>query len=255
MSDRALRPGARAWALLTLTEAKLVARDTAGLVIPLGLPMLIMVMNGLGSDGTRLPDFAGLPVLDAYVVPMTIAMVVALIGVVNMPSFLAAYRTTGVLRRLAVTPAHPAMVLFAQVMVSLGQSILGVGLALGVARLAFDVSLPREPLVAVAVFLLMAAAMYALGMLVAAIAPTTNASVAIGLVVFFAIFALGGGFGGRGNLPDFLATAGAYLPFGAGLDLLSASWMGVAPSAGQLAALAVTTVLAGTTAANLFRWT
>ncbi|WP_199431262.1 ABC transporter permease [Qaidamihabitans albus] len=256
MTDRrhAVRPGPGAWALLTLTEGKLVARDTAGLIIPLGLPMLIMVMNGLGADRAGIPEFGGLPALDAYVVPLTIAMVVALIGVVNMPSFLAAYRTTGVLRRLSVTPAHPVMVLVAQVLVSLAQSLLGVALALGLARLAFDVSPPRQLLGAVGVFLLMAAAMYAIGMLVAAVSPTTNASVAIGLVAFFALFALGGGFGGRQNLPDWLATAGAYLPYGAGLDVLSACWTGAGPAGGQLAALAATTVLAGGAAARLFRW-
>ncbi|PRX46734.1 ABC-2 type transport system permease protein [Prauserella shujinwangii] len=249
-----LRPGPRAWVLLILTEGKLVARDTAGLVIPLGLPMLIMVMNGLGSDRAPVPEFGGLPPLDAYVVPLTIAMVVALVGVVNMPSFLAAYRKTGVLRRLSVTPAHPAMVLVAQVVVSFVQSVSGVILALVVARLAFDVTAPRSALAAVGVFLLIAAAMYSVGMLVAAISPTVNSSVAIGLVVFFAFFALGGGFGGRENLPDWLATAGAYLPFGAGMDALGACWTGTGPHGGQIVALTVTAVLAGVASARLFRW-
>ncbi|SFB14395.1 ABC-2 type transport system permease protein [Amycolatopsis marina] len=252
---RAHRPGPAAWAMLTWTEAKLVWRDTSGVIIPLGLPMLIMVMNGLGSDGSAIPEFGGLSAFEAYVVPLTIAMVVALVGVVNMPSFLATYRHTGVLRRLSVTPAHPTLVLLAQVVVSLVQSVIGVLLALGLAVALFDASLPRGLLAAIGVFLLVAAAMYALGTLVAAISPTTNSSIAIGLVVFFAMLAAGGGFGPRENLPTWLATIGEYLPFGAGLDALTATWMGAAPELQHIAVLVGTTVLAAGAAVKLFRWT
>ncbi|MGP4022620.1 ABC transporter permease [Actinomadura sp. 3N407] len=248
------RPSVRAWALLTWTEGKLVTRDTPGLVIPLGLPMLIMVMNGLGAGGRGAERFRGLPALDAYVVPLTMVMVVALIGMVNMPAVLASYRTSGVLRRLEVTPAHPVMVLVAQVVAGLAQVLVGVALALLLARLAFDVSMPRDPLTAIGVFCLVTAAMYAIGMLVAAIAPSTNAAVAIGLVSFFATMALGGGFGSRENLPDGLAALGQYLPFGAGLEALGATWMGVAPDLWHLAALAGAALLAGAAAAKTFRW-
>lgn len=172
-----------------------------------------------------------------------------------MPSFLASYRHTGVLRRLSVTPVHPALVLLAQVVVSLVQSVIGVLLALGLAVAFFDASFPRDVLGAIGMFLLVAAAMYALGTLVAAISPTTNSSIAIGLVLFFAMLAAGGGFGSRENLPTWLATIGGYLPFGAGLDALSAMWIGAAPELQQIAVLAGTTVLAGVAAVKLFRWT
>jgi ABC-2 type transport system permease protein len=244
----------RAWALLTLTEGRLMVRDTAGLIVPLGLPMLIMVMNGAGSDGEGTERFRGLPALDAYVVPLTIVMVVALIGMVNMPAVLAAYRRTGVLRRLSVTPAHPALVLVAQVVVSLAQTLVGVALALLVARLGFQVSMPRGLLSAVGVFVLVTVAMYALGMVVAALAPTPNSAVAVGLVLFFATMAVGGGFGPRENLPGWLAAAGEYAPYGAGLEALSACWTGVPPGLAHLGALAVTAVVAAAVAARTFRW-
>lgn len=247
-------PPARAWALLTWTEAKLVVRDTAGLIIPLGLPVLIMVMHGLGSGGAGRERFRGLPALDAYVVPLVLVMVVALIGLVNMPAVLATYRRSGVLRRLAVTPAHPLMVLAAQVVASLAQVLAGMVLALVVARLAFGVSMPRDALTATGVLCLATAAMYALGMVVAAVAPSANAAVALGLTTFFATMALGGGFTPRENLPGPLAALGEYLPYGAGLEALSDAWTGAAPDWRHLAALAAASVLAGTAAAKVFRW-
>lgn len=248
------RPGLHSWVRLTVTEGKLVFRDTAGIIIPIGLPLLIMVMNGMGDDGGGVPEFGGMSVMAAYIVPLTLVMVSAVVGIVNMPSFLATYRKTGVLRKLSVTPAHPMMVLVAQVLVSLAQTLVGVALALAVAGIAFDVAPPNNVAGAVGVFFLVCAAMYSLGMVVAAISPTTNAALAIGLTFFFATLALGGGFGPRENLPDVLATIGEFLPFGAGLEALSASWIGETPDMVHLGVLAGLTVLATAAAARFFRW-
>lgn len=255
---QAMRPGVDAWTFMTLSEARLVVRDTAGLIIPIVLPLLLLVMNGLGQAGDQqaasIPEFGGLSVMEAIIVPMTLVMIVALVGVVNMPSFLASHRKTGVLRRLSTTPANPAIVLVAQILVSFAQTVIGTTLALGVAVVAFDVGAPRHLGVAIGVFLLLAAAMYAIGALVGALAPTTNAAIAIGLLAFFALMALGGGFGGRQNLPDTLATLGEWLPYGAGIEALSAAWQGATLDPLHLAVLAMTTVIAGSLAVNFFRW-
>ncbi|QFG22493.1 ABC transporter permease [Actinomadura sp. WMMB 499] len=244
----------RAYALLTWTEAKLVARDTAGLIVPLALPTLIMVMNGLGSSEPS-ADFDGLTAFDAYVVPLTLVMIVALIGIVNMPSFVATYRKTGILRRLSVTPANPLAVLAAQAVVSLAHTLAGLALALLLARFAFDAAFPRAPLAAAATFALATAAMFAVGFLVAALAPTPNSAVAIGLLLFFATMATGGGFGPRENLPDWLATIGAHLPYGAALEALTDTWTGEPPELASLAALTITTLACTATATKTFRWT
>ena len=120
---RPARPGLRAWAALVVAEGKMVVRDTAGLVVPLGLPLLILVMYGIGDlNDAVVPGSGGRTVLDLYVVPLVLTIVVGTIGVVNMPSFLAYYRRAGVLKRLSVTPASPAMVLVAQVVVSAAQT-------------------------------------------------------------------------------------------------------------------------------------
>lgn len=252
------RPGLDAWWRLTLTEGKLVARDTAGLVIPLGMPVLILVMAGLGiteeDRAASAPAFNGMSVLEGYIIPMTLAMVVAIIGMVNMPSFLATYRRYGILRRLSATPANPLMVLVAQVLVSLAQTVVGVGLAIGTAVVAFDLELPASSAPTVGAILLTAFAMYGVGMIVAAVSPTPNSSVAIGLVAFFAAMALGGGFGNRDALPERMAEIGGYLPFGAGLDVIGAAWVGESADGAQLAALAVTAAAGTLVGVRLFRW-
>lgn len=146
------------------------------------------------------------------------------------------------------------MVLIAQVIVNVLQSALGITLAAVVARLLFGAKPPIDLGIALGVLVLTAAAMYALGMVVAALAPTPNSAVAIGLVLFLGLGATGGMFGGRGSLPEPVAELGAVLPFGAGVDALSAAWAGQSIEVGSLVSLMVTIAVGGVVAAALFRW-
>lgn len=248
------RPGASAWLKLIVAEAKMVIRDTAGLIIPLGMPLLIMVMQAPSVSGATTDT--GHSALEFYVLPVVFAMVIATIAVINMPSFLATYRKMKVLRRLAVTPASPAMVLVAQMVVSVIQVLIGIGIGIAylVAVIFWDAGLPDSLLMAVLVLVATFAAMYALGMIVTSVAPTPNSSVAIGLIFFFGIAALGGMFGPMENFPEFMQTIGAWLPFGASVEAMQSAWIGETIAWQNWAILAATTVIGGAVAAALFRW-
>lgn len=250
----ARRPGLKAWLRLIQAEARMVVRDTAGLIIPLGLPLLILVMQAISIDETATEVAPGATVLDVYVLPVVLTMVVATVAVINMPSFLATYRKTKMLRRLAVTPASPAMVLVAQFVVSLIQVVIGIGVAIAVGILFFEANLPAHLLTGLLVLAGCCAAMYAVGMIVASVAPTPNSSVALGLVAFFAMAALGGMFGGMQNLPATLAEVGVWLPFGASVEAFQAVWLGEAVQWQNWVSMGVTTLVGGTVAAALFRW-
>ena len=126
----ARRPGPGAWLAMIQCEIKMVARDTAGLVVPIGLPLLILLSASPAAEHVVVN---GRTALDVHVLPLVFTIVMATIGIVNLPSFLALYRRTGILRRLSVTPASPAMVLVAQVVVSALQTLAGVGAAFTVA--------------------------------------------------------------------------------------------------------------------------
>lgn len=248
------RPGPAAWSQLFLAEVRMVARDTSGLIIPIGMPILLLVMNGISQDGDQLLP-GGSIVMNAIITPLTLTMIVALVGVVNMPSFLATYRKYGILRRLAVTPVRPVMVMFSQMAVSLVQVLVGIALTLGIGALFFGVTAPKNLAWALLVGALLVAAMYAVGIFIAAIVPTVNAALALGLVAFFAMLALGGGFGPIANLPAVLATIGEGMPFGAGNQALSAAWTGEQPETAHLIALTAWSVIFGGLAARFFRWT
>lgn len=134
------------------------------------------------------------------------------------------------------------------------QAAVGIAAALTVAISAFDAHPSVHLGAGLCVFVLAMAAMYAVGMVVAAVAPTPNAAVAIGLTAFFAIGALGGMFGGRDALPDAVATIGECLPFGAAVQSMSAAWMGAAVEPVHLVSLGATTAVGTAVSAMLFRW-
>lgn len=247
------RPGLRATGALVRAEMRMVTRDTAGLIVPIALPVLVLVMNGSGTS-TEIVGPGAVTAFDRFVLPLALTMIIAVIGIVNMPSFLALYRKSGVLKRLSTTPIGPAQVLAAQVITSAVQATLGIGIALSTAALLFGVTPPHNPIQVAAIVMLGAAAMYSIGIVVAAVAPTANSAVAIGLTLFLVLGATGGLFGPIADLPGPVAVVGEVLPFGATVTALGSAWAGTPVDIGGLAGLVVA-VIAGTVCAiRLFRW-
>ncbi|HEX8005554.1 MAG TPA: ABC transporter permease, partial [Trebonia sp.] len=133
-----------ALARLTITEAKLFLRDRVGPIWGIGFPMLLLIIFGsIPSFSKPQAAYGGLTVLDVYV-PILILMMLALLSLVAMPLVLAGYREKGTLRRLRTTPAGPARVLAAQLIVNAATVVFTVVLILVVAGLAYSVPLPRQ---------------------------------------------------------------------------------------------------------------
>ena len=95
-------------------------------------------------------------------------------------------------------------------------------------------------------------ALLALGLLVAAVAPTTGVATALFIPLFALVMFLGGVYLPRQMLPEFLIRIGDYTP--PGVQALLDAWSGTSPQPAQLAAMALFTVLAGLAAAKRFRW-
>lgn len=233
-------------------EAKFFLRTPAAWLSTVLLPTLILVILGL-IPGLRRPEaaFGGQRFIDVFA-PSLVVITLATLGVNMLPQQLATYREKGVLRRLSTTPVNPVALLIAQLIINITMASAAVLLLVTGGTLAFGVPLPRHPLGFVAAFVLGMASLFALGLLVAAVAPTPRISAALALPVFFAIMFLGGVYIPRFLLPHFLQQIGAYTP--PGVQALLDAWTGTAPQPVQLAILAVIAVVAGVAAARLFRW-
>jgi ABC-2 type transport system permease protein len=235
-------------------EMKLFLREPFGVFFAVLFPTLLVVILG-SIPGFREPskDLGGLRVIDLYV-PISIALSLALLALTALPSYLGTYREKGILRRLAVTPMPPARLLLAQLLTNLLMAIVAVGLLIAVARIVFDVAVPRQVVGYIVAFLLAAAALFAIGLLVAALAPSGRAAPSIGMILYFPIMFFAGLWIPRAAMPPTLRHISDFTPLGAGVQALQDAATGAWPQPLHLAVLAAYVVVFGVAAARLFRW-
>lgn len=238
---------------LIAVEAKLFLREPVSLFFVFALPLGLMLVFGLpqrGSTTSGEGQHAQLTFLPSLALGLTIGM----LALFTLPMALGIYRERRVLRRLATTPVNPALLLVAQVVVNLVMGIAGaVVTAIGV-RYLLDQPAPANVPAFVLAFLLGVACLFAIGLLIAALAPSARAAQSIGPALFFPLLFLAGAWLPRDQMPTVLARIGDYSPLGATVDTIAAAWAGDTPSWPQLLALALTALLGCVLATRFFRW-
>jgi ABC-2 type transport system permease protein len=239
---------------LTVVESKLFLRDRVAAPLTLVLPLLLVIAFGL-IPGIRDPDpdLGGQAPLE-LVAAIGVAIALAMLGLSVLPTVLATYRERGILRRLGATPVHPASLLGAQLVVSMAAAVVSIALLLGVGSLAVGLPMPRQLAGFGLAFLLGLAALFTVGLLVAALAPTTRAATGIGMSLFFPSLFLAGVYVPREAMPPVLRHISDFTPLGAALQSFRDTWTGDLPRPLHLATMAGYAVLAGFAAARFFRW-
>jgi ABC-2 type transport system permease protein len=237
---------------LTVTEAKLLAREVVPLLWGVGFPMLLLSVIGTFSSG---PDksLGGGTLVAAYV-PVLIAFSCATFALQGLPTVLAGYRERGILRRLNATPVGAGRLLGAQLTVNLSVTLIATIGILVVGRAAFGVPLPGQPAGFVLAFGLTAAAMTGLGLLVASLARSSRVAGAVGTMIFLPLMFFAGLWTPQATMPAALRTAGDDTPLGAAVAAVTHSMAGQWPSAASLGVLAAYAVAFGLLAWRLFRW-
>jgi ABC-2 type transport system permease protein len=239
---------------LTATETKLFFREPMVVFFTLGFPPILLVILG-AIPAFRRPDetLGGLRVIDLYA-PIIVAMGVAMFALNSLSQLFASYREKGVLRRMRTTPVKPEVMLGAQLLMSTILSVLTMLVVLAIGRLAFDVPLPRRLPAYLAGYLLAALAMFAIGLLVASLAPTGKSAGAIGTLLFFPIVFFAGLWVPRDNMNNVLRTISDFSPLGAGVQSLQDATAGHWPQLLHVAVMLGWTIVAGGLAARYFRW-
>ena len=243
-----------ALARLTATETKLFFREPMIVFFALGFPPILLVILG-SIPAFREPDanLGGLRVIDMYA-PIVIAMGIALFALNALAQLFATYREKGVLRRMRTTPVKPRVMLGAQLLMATILSVATMLVVLAVGRLAFDVRLPRQLPAYLLGYVLAALAMFAVGLLVASLAPTGKSAGAIGTLVFFPIVFFAGLWIPRDSMNDVLRTISDFTPLGAGVQSLQDAAAGHWPHLLHVAVMLGWTIVAGGLAARYFRW-
>ena len=236
---------------LIAVEAKLFFREPGVWLLTILLPSIVLVGVGLIFGVAPDPALGGRRWID-ILAPSMVVMTLAILGVNTLPARLVKYREKGVLRRLSTTPASPRSLLVAQLMVNMGVAVVSLVVLIVVGNLVLQVPLPKDPLGFAVAFLLGMSALFALGLLVAAVAPTAAIATALFVPLFALVMFLGGVYLPRMMLPDLLIRLGDFTP--PGIQALLDSWSGAPPQLAQQAVMGLITVLAGAVAARRFRW-
>jgi ABC-2 type transport system permease protein len=239
---------------LAAVEARLFLRERAGLLAVFGLPVALVIGFGLipgfsdpqkslsGQSGTE------------YIAALGVAIVLAILGLTGVPMVIGQYRERGVLRRLAVTPVRPLALLLADLTVWAAAAVLSVALVVAVVRIAFHVPAPAAPGWFILAVLLGIAALFAIGLLAAAVAPTARSAAGLGYLLFFPNMFLAGVYFPTEEMSATMRQIGNFTPLGSALHAVRDSWMGLEPRPEYLGIMAAWALIAGGLAVRFFRW-
>lgn len=234
---------------LTFTELKIFLREPQATLLTIALPVAITAMFGFIAQPKTTDD-----PIKYYFPTMSLSVGLAILAFNMLPTILAAYREKGILRRLVTTPISPSLLLGAQVAVSIITAVVSTVLVVVVGNLAFGFDLPKQFGGFVVVVALGMLALFAVGVSVAAVVPTSRAATAVGVLIFFVSLFLGGVFIPKELMPSVMSRIGDYTPLGALVQAMRDTWSGSWPQPTHLGVLAGCIALFGLLAARLFRW-
>jgi ABC-2 type transport system permease protein len=243
-----------AFGRIVRNQARLAWRLPAGLIFGIGLPMLLLIIfNQIPSFHQAQASFGGLTPFDVYV-PILISMVIAIIGLISLPGPLVTYRDQGILRRLSTTPVPPSWVLAAQLVVEFTITITSLLILIVVSIAAFGLDVPKNPGALLLAIVLSIAALFAIGLCIAAVARTGIAARAIGAAAFYPMLFFSGMWLPRQEMSGALQDISNFTPLGAAVEAIQDSWQGQFPPAESLLVLAGYALAFALIARRFFRW-
>ena len=167
------------FAELLKVQATLAVREPYALGGGIGLPIGLLVLFGWISN--NVPGNVagtGLTVIDLWT--PTLIVVAFILLAVSLPNTLVRDREIGWLRRVSTTPVHPSRLLAAQLVINLVLAVVAVLIIILGGALLFGASLHVSILPFVVSLVLAIAELFALGLMIVALAPSQVAGQAMG---------------------------------------------------------------------------
>jgi ABC-2 type transport system permease protein len=249
------KPPRAAFGKLLACEARLAWREPIGLVLGLAIPVVLLVVFGAISMAQHKaePQLGGLTVIAVYI-PILIAVCLGMLALFSLPRALVAYRELGILRRLSTTPLPPSWVLAAQVVVNFVLAVWALIILVVASAAALGVAAPKNLAGFALAFLLSVAALFALGLWVAAVARSATSANAMAGSLFFPLIFFAGLWYPQQFMPTALRDVGQLTPLGASVQALQNATQGHFPPAEPLLVMAAYAVVFALLAWRSFRW-
>jgi ABC-2 type transport system permease protein len=241
---------------LTWLEIKIFLREPLGAFGSIILPVLVFVVAGRFMGGRlQPPGFASAEFVRAGL-PVFVAVLIALSGVLSLVTIISIYREGGILKRLRATPLRPQTILTAHVLVKLVLTAVTMALTVLAGKRYFPINM-QVPIFGFTLALLISTwSILSIGFLIASIVPTARFAQPIGAAILYPMIGLCGLFVPLQSLPPALQAAARVLPLTYAVSLLQGIWKGEPWSAhlGDVAALVVVFLICTALSAKVFRW-
>lgn len=247
-------PHGAAFGRIVRNEARLARRQPFPIIGSIALPVVLMIIFGeIPSSSQVISTLGGLTLFDVYL-PVIMVLGLTMLTLLGLPGPLVSYREIGVLRRLSTTPVPPSWLLAAQVVVQLGAALAGLLIVNVVSVTVFGAAVPKSVTGLALSCLLAIAGLFALGLLVAAVAPTSGSVNAIGRLALIPLMFFAGLWLPRPLMPHILQDISDYTPLGAAVEAIQDAMQTGFPPARPLLVLAAYAVVFGFAARRFFRW-
>jgi ABC-2 type transport system permease protein len=186
----------RTLAPLCWLQLKLFLREPLTVVFSLALPLIILfVLGGVFGNEPSQPGeeviYRGVGAMNYYV-PAYLALVIASVCVMSVPTHLAGDRERGVLKRFHASSVSAFAVAGAEVFVAFVLSTVSAVILLIAAALVYDFEAPRSVLATIGAFSFLTVGFASFGIMLGAVLPTARAAQAVGMVIWFVMLFLGG---------------------------------------------------------------
>jgi ABC-2 type transport system permease protein len=216
---------------LSWVELKLFLREPLTVVFSLALPLIILFVLGgvFGNEPTQPGEdlvYRGVGPM-TYYVPAYLALVVASVCVISIPTHLAGNRERGVLKRFHASSIAAWEVAGAQVAVAVVLSLVSGVLLILAATVAYDFDAPQSLPEVAAVFVLLVLGFAAFGIFLGAILPTARAAQAVGMLVWFVMLFLGGAGPPPEVLTEGMRAVSDLTPLWHGVKMMQDAWLGL----------------------------
>ncbi len=242
---------------LSWVELKLFLREPLTVIFSLALPLIILFVLGgvFGNDPAQPGDeivFRGLGAM-SYYVPAYVALVVASVCVISIPTHLASNRERGVLKRFRASSLSAWEIAGSQVVVAFVLSTISVAILLVAASLVYDFEPAKSIPGTVGVFTVLVLGFSAFGIFLGAVLPTARAAQAVGMLVWFVMLFLGGAGPPPEVLTDSMSIVADATPLWHAVLMMQYTWLGLDAGLSWLvfAAIGLSSAILGI---RFFRW-
>jgi len=241
---------------LIAVQAKLFFREPAAFFFTLILPAFLLIIFGAIFGNTPDPRFnSKLGYIDAEVPGIT-AIIIATVALMGIPISTAEEREKQILRRYRATPLSPITYLTATITVYFSMALLGMFVLIAIAKIFFGLRFEGSWLSVFAGFSLSALAFFAVGYVIASLAPTTRVAQVAGQILFFPMMFLSGATFPLQMMPAGVRRVSEFLPLTHVIRFLQGLWAGNSwgTHITEIVILLVMLIVGAFISSKTFRW-